>query len=280
MCVTYPLETSSFDLICGLQAISTVFFRHSTYDVSGVMELSKVARTKQDALSQPFEDFYSILIQLNNLSAEVDAAELEHTLQENLGLFIEKSLHVDANLRSWAISLGPLWQYTVVDDVSPSPLGDHTHFPVISGKYHVYQNIAIASMWNHYRQTRIVVNEMIRSMSFRLWEINRTPECQQTMIQSIAIIQQMADEICTSISYCFQHFRTIFAAAFRVLWPLFIAAKSMGTEPTTREWILLALDRIGNTTGIQQAINMAQVIRLGIKLPIIPGTWELENDRE
>jgi hypothetical protein len=148
------------------------------------------------------------------------------------------------------------------------------------GKYHVYQDAFVASMWNHYRQTRIVVNEMIRSMSARLWEIDRAPECQQTMIQSIATIKQMGDDICNSISYCFKNSRTIFAAALLVLWPLFIAAKSMGTEPSTREWILLTLERIGSMTGIQQAINMSNFIKQGAKLPIIPGTWEQENDME
>lgn len=243
------------------------------------MELSKVARAKQDALSQPIEDFYSILIQFNNLTAAVDAAELGHNLHENLGSFIESCLYIDDNLRSWAMLLDSSWQYTVVDGDLPSHLNDHIHFPVnYGGKYHVYQNSTIASMWNHYRQTRIVVNEMIRSMSLRLWEVDMGPESQQTMVQSIAIIKQMAYDICASVSYCFINFRTILAAALRLLWPLFIAAKSMGTEPTTREWILLTLDRIGNITGIQQAIRMSQFIRQGTKLPIIPGTWEQEND--
>lgn len=211
----------------------------------------------------------------------MDAAELGHSLHENLGLFIERCLHIDANLRSWAMSLGPFWKYTVVDGDLPSHLNDHIHFPTVyGGKYHVYQNANIVSMWNHYRQTRIVVNEIIRSMSLRLWEVDMAPECQQTMVQSIAIIEQMADDICASVSYCFKNFRTIFAAALRLLWPLFVAAKSMGTEPTTREWILLTLDRIGNMTGIQQAIRMSQFIRQGTKLPIIPGTWEKENDTE
>lgn len=273
MCVNYPLGAFFFDLIFGFQAISTVFFRHSKYDSSGVVELSKIARAKRDALSQPVEDFYSILIELNNLAAEVDTAELDNDLEENLRAFIEKALHVDANLTSWAMSLNPSWQYTVVEDDSPSHLGNHTYFPTNYGaEYHVYQDFNVASMWNHYRQTRIVVNEMIRTMSLRLWEVDRAPECEQTILQSMAIVKQMASDICASVSYCFKYFRTIFAASLRLLWPLFVAAKAMGTEPTTREWILLTLDRIGSTTGIQQAINMSQFIKKGYKLPMIPGT--------
>ncbi|KAJ5570578.1 uncharacterized protein N7459_010008 [Penicillium hispanicum] len=266
-----PTGLELFTIVRLQNAISNVFFRLPGFNTPGLATLSKVARAKHDVYTLPIEEFYQVLIELNGLAVEVDAAELEDDPAESLRLLIGKALYLDANLRSWAMSLSPAWRYTVIDDPC-SHLGDNTGFPVYGGRRHLYQRVTFVSMWNHYRQLRIIVNEMIRSMSLRLWKAQRPPECQQTVSQSIAIINQMADDLCTSISYYFTSDQTSFGAALRLLWPLFVAANCAGTDPATKEWILQALNIIGSTTGIQQAIGMSQLLRKGNILGMIPGT--------
>lgn len=271
MLVTHAFETFFSALICGSQAISGVFFRFSSHNSPRIAALSKVARAKRDENSRPVENFYNILIQLNDLSVEIDAAELKYDFVGSLGSLIGKALHLDADLRLWVLSLGPFWRYSVVNNPR-SDLSNYTHCPTYGNRYHVYRNVSIATMWNHYRQTRIVLNEMIRSMSLRLWGSERVPECQQTVFQSVAIMKQMVDDICTSISYYFTSGETSFGSTIRLLWPLFIAANCASTEPATKEWILQTLDVIGSTTGIQQAISMSKLLREGNPLGLIPGT--------
>lgn len=229
-----------------------------------------MARGKRDVHFLSVEDFYDILIQVNDLCIEIDAGGLGHKSPEILGLFIGKALHLDADLRSWSMSLGPAWRYIVVDHPH-SPLAQ-AQFPFHDGQYHVYHNINIASMWNHYRQTRIFLNEVITSLSLRLWEIDRAPECQETIFQATSIVNQMADDVCASIPYHFTSGETGFGATIRLLWPLFVASNSTVIRPASKEWILQSLDIIGSTTGIQQAIGMTQIAREGGQLGMFPGT--------
>ncbi|PYH91599.1 hypothetical protein BO71DRAFT_359062 [Aspergillus ellipticus CBS 707.79] len=253
--------------------ISSIFFRISTHDTQRLASLSQLARTKRDEHTQHIETFYSILLQLSTLSIKVDNAHRNPDPIKNLSSLITQSLHIDTALETWATSLGPFWQYTTIDDPRSHFGTTHTYFPLHGDKYHIYHNVHIASLWNQYRQTRVVLNQMIKTMSLRLWTLENqaAPEYQRTVMQSTAVIKQMVVDICDSTPYNFTSGEVGFGGANRLMWPLFIAGNSTERGSATRAWILQTLDVIGRTTGIQQAVGMAQLLRKTTTLSMIPG---------
>ncbi|RAH53814.1 hypothetical protein BO85DRAFT_429058 [Aspergillus piperis CBS 112811] len=259
-----------FRLVRLQNAISSIFRRSQRYNSPKIAALTSVARANRDQPSLPMETFCDILIQLHDLSIEVDNAVLADDSIDTLSILICKALHLDTDLRSWAMSLGPHWQYSVVD--THSNLKSRPQIPLHSDTYHVYKTVGIVSMWNHYRQTRIIIHEMIRSMALRLWGLQGTLECQQIVFDSIDIIKQMTDDICASVPYHFISGEVTFTALVRLLWPLFVAGDCASSDPATKEWIVQTLEHIGNTTGIQQALGMTKMLRNGHTRSFIPGT--------
>jgi hypothetical protein len=49
----------------------------------------------------------------------------------------------------------------------------------------------------------------------------------------------------------------------RLIWPLFVASDCVESEPKMKKWIMQTLDKIGYTTGIQQALMLSQLVRAG-----------------
>ncbi|PYH67976.1 Zn(II)2Cys6 transcription factor [Aspergillus vadensis CBS 113365] len=239
--------------------------------VRGATKLVELRGMEQLNSSTGLELFRLVRLQnLHDLSIEVDDAALADDSIDTLSILVSKALHLDTDLRSWAMSLGPQWQYSVVDTHS-NPTS-RPQFPLHSDTYHVYKAVGVVSMWNHYRQTRIIIHEMIRSMALRLWGLQGTSECQQIVFDSIDTIKQMTDDICASVPYHFVSGEVTFTAVVRLLWPLFVAGDCASSEPATKEWIVRTLEHIGDTTGIQQALGMAKMLRNGHTRSFIPGT--------
>ncbi|KAI2849988.1 transcriptional regulator family: Fungal Specific TF [Aspergillus niger] len=259
-----------FTLVRLQNAISGVFIRSRRYKSAKITALTKLAQAKKDRNSQPIEVFYDILMELHNLSVEVDDAAVVDDSIGTLSILISKALHLDTDLRAWTMSLGPHWQYSVVDTHSNPK--SRPHIPLHSDTYHMYKAVGVVSMWNHYRQTRIILHEMIRSMGLRLWGLQGTSECQQIVFDSIDTIKQMTDDLCASVPYHFVSGEVTFPAVIRLLWPLFVAGDCAGAEPATKEWIIQTLELIGNTTGIQQGLGLAHMLRNGHTRNFIPGT--------
>ncbi|KAJ5537878.1 C6 zinc finger domain protein [Penicillium frequentans] len=250
-------------------AISSVFFRRPLQHSPTISAISEVAKARRDENSQPIEHFYNTLIQFNDLATEVnDASHGKYTV-ENLGRYIGKALRLDADLRSWTMSLGPGWAFTSIQE----PLSQsHTPFYMRGDSYHSYYNVNLASMWNHFRQTRIVLHEMIRVMAVHLYKLRKTSECEQTIIQSVTIINQMVDDICASVRFHFISDQARFGGAIRLLWPLFISANVSHVDSGTKEWIAQTLAMIGKIMGVHLATIMSQLIRKGDSFDMIPGT--------
>ncbi|PWY74515.1 hypothetical protein BO94DRAFT_524377 [Aspergillus sclerotioniger CBS 115572] len=251
-------------------AISSIFYRISSNNTPRMAELSIAARSKRNPHFHPIEDFYDILLRLGDLAVRVESAHLGLDFIKNLRHLIDEAILLDADMELWRTSLSPFWYYTMVE-IPHTPSKNQPHFPHRGDKYHLYHNVNLASIWNNYRQTRIVVNEMLRFMSLRMWRLQRAPEYQQTMSQCMETIQQMVDDICASIPYHFISGETGFGASIRLLWPLYIAGSSKCTDSSTREWIAQILDVIGNTVGLQQALSMAQIVREEASLDVIAG---------
>ncbi|RAH43037.1 uncharacterized protein BO95DRAFT_502539 [Aspergillus brunneoviolaceus CBS 621.78] len=266
-----PVGLELFTVVRFQNVISSVFFRLGSrvHNSPTIAALSQVARSKRNEHTRPIETLYNMLIELNDIAIEVDEAHLQSDLEKQQSL-IERSLTLDARLLAWTTSLSPAWSYQVIDDPR-SHLPKSTYPPIYDNRYHLYHGVSIATMWNNYRQTRIVLNEMIRMMALRRWRLQNLPQYQQIIYQSTGIIEHMAGEICDSIPFYFLSGEVGFGSIYRALWPLFIAGRCAAAGSPAKQWATQILDLIGNITGIQQAIGMAELLKQEKPASVIPG---------
>ena len=241
-------------LTCRYQAMINIFFRTSCHRSPTIAALSKYAKSVGDADAQTVEDFYNILVTFNDHSIKVKETYNNTGFRGNIAPLIKEALDLDADLVSWATSLSPTWQYSTTS--TPLPF---SHFRSHDTEYHVYPSIDNAVYWNHYRQARIILHEMIQAMCLH----QATPDSPQIMHQSISINKQLAEDICASVPYFFTSGEAALGAVARLPWPLYLASDCAGVSPQTKDWIMQILDLIATSTGVQQARILSQFVKTG-----------------
>ncbi|GFN19186.1 Zn(II)2Cys6 transcription factor [Aspergillus tubingensis] len=244
-------------------AMINIFFRTSCHRSPTIAALSKYAKSIGDADSQTMEDFYNILVAYNDLSITIKETYNTTGFRGNIAPLIQAALDLDANLVSWATSLSPNWQYTTIN----TPLS-FSNFRSHDTESHVYPNIDNAVYWNHYRQARIILHEMIQAMCLH----QASPESPQLMHKSISINKQLAEDICASVPYFFTSGDAALGAVARLPWPLYLASDCAGISPHTKDWIMQILDLIATSTGVQQARILSRMVKMGNhSYMLIPG---------
>jgi hypothetical protein len=150
---------------------------------------------------------------------------------------------------------------------------------VFSDHYHVYPNLWISTVWNHYRSVRILVNELILGQLCHLYLNN--PESpllwndacffESQVLASNTILLQLCHDICASVPY-FLGFdpdadkrmpRPIPKAVSGnlLLWPLYSAAVTDLVSDIMRDWVAGRLRWISDVIGIRQAAPLALSLR-------------------
>jgi hypothetical protein len=243
-----------------------VLFRYSKHNSQRIWELSELAETKDNQDAGPRERFYRIIVRLNDLSIKVDRAEKS---AENLGSLLSEALVLEAELEAWCMSLDDTWSYAIVKRAHAST---HEHFCSATGRktYHTYNSLAIAGMWNFYRQMRIILNEMIRSIADYLLGFQWTYEGEQIVFQSISAMDQLADDICASIDYYFIYGAPGVGGVLRLQLPLFVAALCTDKYSERYTWILQMLDMLATLTGFEQTNSLSQRLRNSSNRGILP----------
>lgn len=243
------------------QAISNIFYKR--YSSPVLVQLSKVARAYRDPKSQVMDSFYDIITRVGDLSATISDSN-PNSPSSNPALFIQKALHLDADLVAWAMSIDPTWHYTVVKAPPVSINDDGQIYHTIYGDtYHQYRALGLASLWNTYRLIRIMLRKIIGSTCKSMLKQGEFPENRSTMAQGVMIIKQMAEDVCASVPYHFTSEDVAIGGLMRLIWPLFVASDCVESEPKLKKWIVQTLDKIGYTTGIQQALMMSKLAKAG-----------------
>ncbi|KAL4803493.1 hypothetical protein BDV18DRAFT_144860 [Aspergillus unguis] len=196
---------------------------------------------------------------------------------------LKKTLKLDAELGAWAVSVDPERRYTTVrvpEPESDESIGSPSRL-IHGSHYHIYSDTVVSTWWNDYRFVRLILLELICWLSDHLARKDEASgaEYRRTVANSIAISQQLTDDICASVPFHlgatatspyedWNSTRT--GAVIRLIWPLFIAADTSGVTPQTVEWISATLFRIGHGMGIRQALVMAGLLREGKHLSWLP----------
>ncbi|MCJ1389447.1 hypothetical protein MMC18_002304 [Xylographa bjoerkii] len=174
---------------------------------------------------------------------------------------------LDAEMARWATELPPEWTFTTVISTEDSE-------NIFESRCHVYHSVWVAILWNHYRAIRILVNNVLL---YHLDLVSSLPlddnrgSHQEQRRRSLVLVSRLPIDICYSIPFQLNHnglaqrsntkFAPTLTGAFTVLWPLRVAASTIGASEPLYQWVSLLLLSIGNRTGIKLALFMAKTMK-------------------
>jgi hypothetical protein len=201
----------------------------------------------------------------------------------NSEYIIPALLALDAEYTGW-VSRCPLsFLYTTVT------LKDRSE-EVFSDYYHVYSSIGIATVWNHYRCVRILVNELIDDQlnhlfqqpekSDLLWDNSCGYENQ--ILASMSMLLQLSHDICASVPFYLGYDSSIHPSMREapkavsgnlLLWPLYTAAVTGKVSLMMRDWVVGRLMMISEVIGIKQAAPLANSLFTSQDIT----EWQLED---
>ncbi|KAJ5947267.1 hypothetical protein N7466_000282 [Penicillium verhagenii] len=255
-----------FENLILVNAVGALLFRYSKHHSQKIGMLSKLAASTQDESSRARHKFYTIAVRVNDLVVKIDHAE---KTMGNLQYLLGEGLLLEADLESWGLSLGQDWHYTFIDGI-PSPAHENSNSPTDHSRYHKYHSLDIAGIWNLYRQTRIIVNETIRTVSHCLLGLEWTYEWEYIMFQAVDTIDQLADDVLDTVGFYLNSGPSGVGAVLRLQLPLFIAAICTDKSSERYEQILGIIEMLATVTGFKQTSNLAQRLREGCTHGILP----------
>lgn len=165
---------------------------------------------------------------------------------------------------------------------------------VFSDHYHTYTNIWYATIWNHYRCVRLLVNELIVSQLNHVYLeslVSDSPfifEGTDVVANQISVsnttLVQLCHDICASVPYFLGFDPDIPVGVARklppasngnmLLWPLYSAGVTGMVSEVMRSWVAGRLKWISEGMGIRLAEPLAYVMKR--RQDII--TWDSESD--
>lgn len=177
-------------------------------------------------------------------------------------------LEIRNQLFEWAELLPPMYRYNRL------AFNVCENFPL--GYYLTYSEFWIASIWNTYRCTSLLVNELILDL-FNA-DANQHPlESPSTYAADKRLAQDCMDtavsDICATVPFYLGWDQNAGVSDLSVgrpsagiceslIWPLYLAA-SVTHSSEQKEWIVSQLDYIGCLIGNQQATTFANILRTG-----------------
>lgn len=179
------------------------------------------------------------------------SASIRNGKQSNLSLIIEEILLLDSELEVWEENLPVEWHYSVPPAVSHSNSS-------LYGSYHQYQDLRTAQMYNHYRWSRIMVNDLFLAFVIKC----RLVEHSSKIRKCLSTISRIAEDTCSSISSLNERqnmerltYREsgLLSRIFPMMWPLAVAGGGAGVSTKLYEWVLKTLENLWVTMGIQHA---------------------------
>jgi hypothetical protein len=213
---------------------------------------------------------------------------------------------LDAEYDTWVAQLPPQFFY----EIRNVPVAQRTD-ELFGEDYHVYNSVWIATVWNHYRCVRILVNEILVDQisyilqsnfgpfdTINLSEIeisnvwgtdssttNNFPDpsfYSGILLNAASILDALPQDICASVPYYLSTFTPSSSATppktvvgNLLLWPLYAAAVTPYVSDELRTWVARRLSSIAETMGIRQAAPLAEALMTTLDLDTLE--WEVDE---
>ncbi|KAJ5505063.1 Chondroitin AC/alginate lyase [Penicillium fimorum] len=185
---------------------------------------------------------------------------------------VGSALSFEGELREWATHLPTYWSFTVKQS--------NAYKYSFRGQYHVYKNMWVSKVLNHYRWARLLVNETIVSLISRMARPTANNVIQRQ--QALDTIACMAIDICAGaasqeatseqgVTEDPSRIPPLLNGIFMLLFPLGVAGGAAGTPDEVHEWVLGTLERIGRTMGIRRALEMIPQLKKSAR------KWKLDQ---
>jgi hypothetical protein len=206
----------------------------------------------------------SITHRLVNIQAEV---KKQNPLYDPPSVF-QATLALDAELEAWNDQLPETWRFTTKSVPADSEF-IYGGKVVYKGQMHVYHDLWTSRVYNNYRWTRLLVNELLIVYLSEL-EMH-TNEATSQKLRSLEIVNQLAEELCTSVSAQFDRYTLQQACnkqippmsgCFLLLFPLAVAGSGIGVSEELHLWTIQMLEVFGNQMGISQALDMIPIMKV------------------
>jgi hypothetical protein len=154
-------------------------------------------RSIQPEVDYPSTDLGVLIVRFVDLSAAVRNTTFKDG-QSSTSSMIRKLVELEQELASWEQSLQGPWLYRVATDPGLPPQA------VFEGEYHIYQDMWVARIWNHYRWARLLVNQIIVELKDKYPVSAGTVEGPETS-QQMDVIHRLGRDILVSIPAHWRH---------------------------------------------------------------------------
>ena len=197
---------------------------------------------------------------------------------------LTSALTIDTDLAEWVATLPLECKYTTVTLRSKSK-------DFLSDYHHSYRDIGTATLWNHYRSIRILVNEIVLDQFIHLKELfspDSAPDIlslyESQIRASKFTIMKLIYDICASVPFHLRYhnnregWQSVPAPPRAVngrnlLWPLYVAGKTSLCPEAARAWVVGRLEAIGERMGIRRADALARVVKAKKVVPL----WDIKD---
>ncbi|CAI7602217.1 unnamed protein product [Penicillium glandicola] len=184
---------------------------------------------------------------------------------------VDSALLFEDELREWEAYLPTYWSFAVKES--------NTYEHTFRGQYHVYKDMWVSRIFNHYRWARLLVNQIIVSQIMRMARPTANDVIQRQ--QSLDTISCMAIDICAGVANqeaIFEQGVTgdplnipLLNGTFMLLFPLTVAGGAPGIPGEVYDWVVGTLERIGRTVGIRRALEIIPELEKSVR------KWKLDQ---
>ncbi|GKZ25247.1 hypothetical protein AbraIFM66951_003487 [Aspergillus brasiliensis] len=221
-------------------------------------------------------------------------ADVREGILLNSSEIVKIAMAIDLELEHFAGHVSANFTYKV--ETRPGGMSsckhDDTNFCHYRGTYHIYQSIWSCNIWNNYRYTRILVNDMIlthlRSMALNDHQGLDYSLFKDHCVRIRDLIRQLATDICCSIPFKFgvaghakkdvlDSLHTNAGTGFTLLLPLAIVALVDGSSSPMHDWAMKCFNVIGQGMGIGTALTLVRL--LGNERGELHWIDEMESDQ-
>lgn len=185
---------------------------------------------------------------------------------------LSRAFALDAELEGFTNEFPMHFTYDIVD-IPPGQsfkVSDTWHVPCFGTYRHVYSTWTLSNLWNNYRYSRILLNEVIlnqlEQMVVHPVATPPSPDFKDLSHRVCRVIRKLAREICESVPSVMElgqvrngRNRSLMDG-LALLFPLFVAGTVDGTGSPVRDWVRDCLSTIGVSMGIEQALTLVQML--------------------